>query len=36
MAIDELTRSDGDGLRDQVYDYYKAPALLAVAARRPS
>lgn len=24
-AIDELTRSDGEGLRDQVYDYYKAP-----------
>ena len=24
-AIDELTRADGNGLRDQVYDYYKAP-----------
>lgn len=23
--IDELTRNDGDQLRDQVYDYYKAP-----------
>ncbi len=24
-GIDELTRSDGDGLRDKVYDYYRAP-----------
>jgi sporulation protein YlmC with PRC-barrel domain len=24
-GIDELTRNDGQGLRDQVYDYYKAP-----------
>ena len=24
-GIDELTRSDGSGLRDEVYDYYKAP-----------
>ncbi len=24
-SLDELTRSDGQGLRDQVYDYYKAP-----------
>ena len=24
-GIDELTRSDGNGLRDQIYDYYKAP-----------
>jgi sporulation protein YlmC with PRC-barrel domain len=24
-GIDELTRSDGEGLRDTVYDYYKAP-----------
>src|SRR5690348_15565178 len=23
--IDELARSDGDGLRNEVYDYYKAP-----------
>ena len=23
-AIDELTRNDGEGLRDTVYDYYKA------------
>lgn len=23
--IEELTRADGDGLRDQVYDYYQAP-----------
>lgn len=23
--IDELTRLDGDGLRDKVYDYYNAP-----------
>ena len=25
QGIDELTRDDGDGLRDSVYDYYKAP-----------
>jgi sporulation protein YlmC with PRC-barrel domain len=24
-GIDELTRTDGNGLRDQIYDYYKAP-----------
>jgi sporulation protein YlmC with PRC-barrel domain len=24
-GIDQLTREDGSGLRDQVYDYYKAP-----------
>lgn len=24
-GIDELTRADGEGLRDKVYDYYKAP-----------
>ena len=24
-AIEELTRDDGSGLRDEVYDYYKAP-----------
>ena len=24
-GIDELTRMEGDGLRDQIYDYYKAP-----------
>ncbi|MDZ4760930.1 MAG: PRC-barrel domain-containing protein [Alphaproteobacteria bacterium] len=24
-AIDELTRADGNAMRDQVYDYYKAP-----------
>lgn len=24
-GIDELTASDGDGLRNRVYDYYKAP-----------
>jgi sporulation protein YlmC with PRC-barrel domain len=24
-GIEELTRSDGEGLRDEVYDYYKAP-----------
>jgi hypothetical protein len=24
-GIDELTRNDGAGLRDEVYDYYKAP-----------
>jgi sporulation protein YlmC with PRC-barrel domain len=24
-GIDQLTMSDGDGLRDSVYDYYKAP-----------
>ena len=24
-GIDELTRNDGEGLRDSVYDYYKAP-----------
>ena len=23
--IDQLTKNDGDGLRDSVYDYYKAP-----------
>jgi len=24
-GIEELTRADGSGLRDEVYDYYKAP-----------
>ena len=24
-AIDQLTSNDGEGLRDKVYDYYKAP-----------
>lgn len=24
-GIDELTNADGQGLRDQVYDYYQAP-----------
>lgn len=24
-GIDELTRMDGDGLRNKVYDYYQAP-----------
>lgn len=24
-AIDELTRNDGSTMRDEVYDYYKAP-----------
>jgi sporulation protein YlmC with PRC-barrel domain len=24
-GIDELTKNDGSGFRDQVYDYYKAP-----------
>lgn len=24
-AIDQLTSNDGEGLRDQVYDYYKTP-----------
>ena len=24
-GIDELTARDGDGLRDSIYDYYKAP-----------
>jgi sporulation protein YlmC with PRC-barrel domain len=24
-GIDQLTRADGDALRDQVYDYYQAP-----------
>ena len=24
-GIDELTLMEGDGLRDQIYDYYKAP-----------